>query len=90
MPRGKSKSMKSVSKEINKSTDLAVNSIGSLSEGFLKSLMETSNVAELILNSIHNLIYGIGHNEKCPLMQSRLNTILTKQQCLDIFGKYVK
>ena len=62
MPKGKSKSIKSVSKEINKSTDLAVNSIGSLSEGFLKSLMETSNVAELILNSIHNLIYGIGHN----------------------------
>jgi predicted metal-dependent hydrolase len=44
----------------------------------------------VVYHELLHTIYGIEHNENCPLMQSRLNTILTKKQCLDIFGKYVK
>jgi len=44
----------------------------------------------VVYHELLHTIYGIDHDENCPLMQSRLNTILTKQQCLDIFGKYVK
>jgi len=43
----------------------------------------------VVYHELLHTIYGIGHNEKCPLMQSRLDTILTKKQCLDIFGQYV-
>ena len=44
----------------------------------------------VVYHELLHTIYGVEHNENCPLMQSRLENILTKQECLDIFGKYVK
>ena len=58
----KFKSVKNISKNLSEYTDMANNTVGSFSEGFLKSFMETSNIAELILNCVNNLIYGIGKN----------------------------
>ena len=44
----------------------------------------------VVYHELLHTIYGVEHDENCPLMQSRLENILTKEQCLDIFGKYVK
>jgi len=44
----------------------------------------------VVYHELLHTIYGVDHDEKCPLMQSRLENILTKQQCLDIFGKYAE
>lgn len=44
----------------------------------------------VVYHELLHTIYGVEHDEDCLLMQSRLNTILTKDQCLDIFGKYAE
>ena len=87
MPR--TKSVKKTS-ELLKTTELADTTIASFSEGILKSLMETSNVAELILNSINNLIYGIGKNISVISHTIIKNIGLSIENISKTLGGYVK
>ena len=41
----------------------------------------------------HELVHavtGFGHDEKCPLMESKANHTLNKQECMEALMKYIK
>ena len=42
----------------------------------------------IVFHEIAHAVYGTEHDEKCPLMQSALNTILNKEDCLKHLLKY--
>ena len=53
------------------------------------------NMGEKVLRNVvfHELvhaIYGFNHDEKCPLMQAKLETILSKENCIEHFTRYHK
>jgi len=57
-----------------------------------KSFMTYRNndfLRNVVYHEILHAIYGIEHDEKCPLMCSKLNEVISKDQCLKIFGEYV-
>lgn len=86
----KTQSLKNISEKLNEHTNMATNTIGEFSEGFLKSLSETSNVAELILSSIHNLIYGVGKNISVLSHTVIKNVGLSVESISKTLGGYVK
>ena len=42
----------------------------------------------IVFHEIAHAVYGTEHDESCPLMQSALNTILNKEDCLKHLLKY--
>lgn len=41
----------------------------------------------------HELVHavtGFGHDESCPLMESKANHVLNKQECMQALKKYIK
>tara|TARA_Y100000361_G_C11046340_1_gene282700 strand:- start:353 stop:745 length:393 start_codon:yes stop_codon:yes gene_type:complete len=42
----------------------------------------------VVFHEIAHAVYGTEHDESCPLMQSALNTILNKEDCLKHLLKY--
>ena len=41
----------------------------------------------------HELVHavtGFGHDESCPLMESKANHVLNKQECMEALKKYIK
>ena len=42
----------------------------------------------IVFHEIAHAVYGTQHDESCPLMQSALNTILNKEDCLKHLLKY--
>jgi|TARA_R110002020_G_scaffold292962_1_gene508428 hypothetical protein len=58
-----------------------------------KSYMTYRNndfLRNVVYHEILHAIYGIEHDEKCPLMCSKLNEVISKDQCLKIFGDYYR
>ena len=43
-----------------------------------------------VYHELLHAVYGTDHDEKCPLMQSKLNTVLNKEDCIKHFLKYIK
>jgi len=48
----------------------------------------TDTLRNIVFHEIAHAVYGTEHDEKCPLMQSALNTILNKEDCLKHLLKY--
>ena len=48
----------------------------------------TDTLRNVVFHEIAHAVYGTKHDEKCPLMQSALNTILNKADCLKHLIKY--
>ena len=48
----------------------------------------TDTLRNIVFHEIAHAVYGTEHNESCPLMQSALNTILNKEDCLKHLLKY--
>ena len=44
----------------------------------------------VVYHEILHAIYGINHDEKCPLMCSTLKEVISKNECLKTFGKYYR
>jgi predicted transcriptional regulator with HTH domain len=42
----------------------------------------------VVFHEIAHAVFNINHDEKCPLMQSALNTILNQEDCLKHLAKY--
>ena len=42
----------------------------------------------IVFHEIAHAVYGTQHDESCPLMQSALNTVLNKEDCLKHLLKY--
>ena len=43
-----------------------------------------------VLHELLHTIYGCEHDEKCPIMASSLNKVISKNKCLQIFKNYYK
>jgi len=48
----------------------------------------TDTLRNIVFHEIAHAVYGTEHDESCPLMQSALNTILNKEDCLKHLLKY--
>ena len=53
------------------------------------------NMGEDVLRNVvfHEIVHavtGFGHDEKCPLMQSKQKTILNKKECMMYLKSYIK
>ena len=48
----------------------------------------TDTLRNVVFHEIAHAVYGTEHNESCPLMQSALNNILNKADCLKHLIKY--
>ena len=48
----------------------------------------SDTLRNIVFHEIAHAVYGTEHDEKCPLMQSALNTILNKEDCLKHLLKY--
>ena len=48
----------------------------------------TDTLRNIVFHEIAHAVYGTQHDESCPLMQSALNTILNKEDCLKHLLKY--
>ncbi len=48
----------------------------------------TDTLRNVVFHEIAHAVYGTEHNESCPLMQSKLDTILNKADCLKHLIKY--
>jgi hypothetical protein len=44
----------------------------------------------VVFHEIVHAVTGFGHDEKCPLMQSRQKTILNKKECMMYLKSYIK
>ena len=44
----------------------------------------------VVFHEIAHAVFNINHDEKCPLMQAKLDTILSKENCIEHFTKYHK
>jgi len=44
----------------------------------------------VVYHEILHAIYGIDHDEKCPLMCSTLKEVISKNECLKTFGDYYR
>jgi|TARA_R100001530_G_scaffold823_3_gene1432 hypothetical protein len=42
----------------------------------------------VVFHEIGHAVFNLEHNNKCPLMQSRQNTVLNKEDCLKYLIKY--
>ena len=42
----------------------------------------------VVFHEIGHAVFNLEHNNKCPLMQSRQNTVLNKEDCLKHLIKY--
>ena len=43
-----------------------------------------------VYHEIVHAVTGFGHDESCPLMESKQNHILNKQECMQALKKYIK
>ena len=48
----------------------------------------TDTLRNIVFHEIAHAVFGTQHDESCPLMQSALNTILNKEDCLKHLLKY--
>ena len=63
-----------------------------------KKIWITKDAIDLGQDSLRNIVFheivhavtGFGHDEKCPLMQSKLKTILNKNDCMKYLKGYIK
>ena len=63
-----------------------------------KQIWITKDAIDLGQDSLRNIVFheivhavtGFGHDEKCPLMQSKLKTILNKNDCMKYLKGYIK
>jgi len=44
----------------------------------------------VVFHEIVHAVTGFGHDEKCPLMQSKQKTILNKKECMMYLKSYIK
>ncbi len=44
----------------------------------------------VVFHEIVHAVTGFGHDEKCPLMQSKQKTILNKKECMMYLKAYIK
>ena len=44
----------------------------------------------VVYHEIVHAVTGFGHDESCPLMESKQNHILNKQECMQALKKYIK
>jgi len=49
-----------------------------------------STIRHVVFHELCHAIWGIQHNEKCPLMKTFLTIPCSKRQCYSIFKKYMK
>lgn len=43
-----------------------------------------------VYHEIVHAVTGFGHDESCPLMESKANHVLNKQECMQALKKYIK
>ena len=43
-----------------------------------------------VYHEIVHAVTGFGHDESCPLMESKQNHVLNKQECMQALRKYIK
>ena len=63
-----------------------------------KKIWITKDAIDLGQDSLRNIVFheivhavtGFGHDEKCPLMQSKLKTFLNKNDCMKYLKCYIK
>lgn len=51
--------------------------------------MNDKELRNTVYHELIHAVYGIEHDEKCPLMQSCLDTVLNKEDCVKHFLKYI-
>ena len=52
--------------------------------------MSQDALRNIVFHEIVHAVTGFGHDEKCPLMQSKLKTILNKNDCMKYLKGYIK
>ncbi len=51
--------------------------------------MNDKKLRNVVYHELIHAVYGVEHDEKCPLMQSNLDTISNKEDCIKLFLKYI-
>jgi len=56
-----------------------------------KAIVKSENyLRNVVYHELLHTIYGCEHDEKCPIMASSLNKVISKNKCLQIFKNYYK
>ena len=79
---------------IGKSKTCGVLGVARLNDNIIwiddQSYKNDDYLRNVVYHEILHAIYGIDHDEKCPLMCSTLKEVISKNECLKTFGDYYR